>query len=111
MMTVPKAFTPSALSKLITPTYARLINAQLVHPANSFTVKPSELHSSLSRPLFVERYEPERLEVKEKDGTTKSGRLYLSASLEYGMIMGHAFFDGNKVRPGPSLSGMYDPFC
>lgn len=73
------------LASLITPTYVRLINSQLVHPADSLAVKPSELLSSLARPLQTSHYEPERQPS------------YLAATLSYGLIKGHPFMDGNKV--------------
>ncbi|EIM84739.1 uncharacterized protein STEHIDRAFT_60608 [Stereum hirsutum FP-91666 SS1] len=84
-MSIPAtAIAPLKLSRLFTPTYASLINSQLVFPALSLVVKPNELHSALARPLHVLRYEPER-----------SG-YYLGASLAYGIINGHPFMDGNK---------------
>jgi death-on-curing family protein len=72
------------LARLFTPTYARLINAQIVHPAASAVVKPNELCSALARPLQVAHYEPHQPAA------------YLAASLSYGIIKGHPFFDGNK---------------
>ncbi|CCM04745.1 uncharacterized protein FIBRA_06935 [Fibroporia radiculosa] len=90
------------LSRLFTPTYAKLINAQLVHPAQSQVVKPNELRSALARPLNVALYEPDK------------SPSFLAASLSYGIIKGgaapflscvgsashedtgHPFLDGNK---------------
>ncbi|EJD37009.1 hypothetical protein AURDEDRAFT_139932 [Auricularia subglabra TFB-10046 SS5] len=72
------------LSRLFTPEYARRINAQLVSPAQSVVVKPTELQSALVRPLNVSIYEPSR------------PASYLAATLSYGIIMGHPFMDGNK---------------
>jgi prophage maintenance system killer protein len=74
----------SRLSHLFTPTYARLINAQIVYPAQAAVVKPNELESALARPLQVAHYEPHR------------NADYLAASLAYGIIKGHPFLDGNK---------------
>ena len=73
------------LARLFTPTYVSLVNAQLVAPAHSQIVKPNELASALARPLQVAHYEPER------------PASYLAATLSYGLIQGHPFFDGNKV--------------
>ncbi|KAL6301117.1 hypothetical protein BKA93DRAFT_799362 [Sparassis latifolia] len=72
------------LARLFTPTYARMINAQIVHPAVSQLVKRNELQSALARPLHVAMYEPHK------------PASYLAASLSYGMIKGHPFLDGNK---------------
>ncbi|KAG6840042.1 hypothetical protein C0991_009415 [Blastosporella zonata] len=72
------------LSRLFTPEYARLINAQIVHPVQSVVVKPNELESALSRPVNMSIYEPE------------SGAAHLAATLSYGIIKGHPFMDGNK---------------
>jgi prophage maintenance system killer protein len=96
------------LARLFTPEYARRVNAQIVHPAESVVVKPNELESGLSRPLHVAAYEPDRPAA------------YLAATLSYGIIMGtsfsaitllvdthqfpgHPFQDGNK-RTGSRLS-------
>ncbi|KAG6830908.1 hypothetical protein H0H87_006831 [Tephrocybe sp. NHM501043] len=72
------------LSRLFTPEYARRINAQIVHPAQSVVVKPNELESSLSRPVHVSIYEPDRSAPQ------------LAATLSFGIIKGHPFLDGNK---------------
>ena len=64
------------LARLFTPEYARRINAQIVHPAESMVVKPNELESALSRPLHVAVYEPDRPAA------------YLAATLSYGIIKG-----------------------
>lgn len=82
------------LSRLLTPTYASRINAQLVHPAASQTVKPNELQSALARTLHVAKYEPDRPAT------------YLAATLAYGLIQGHPFLDGNKRTGGDKL-GVY----
>ena len=66
----------SRLARLFTPTYARMINSQLVYPAESQVVKPNELESSLARPLQVAVYEPDRPAE------------YLAATLAYGIIKG-----------------------
>lgn len=65
------------LARLFTPGYAARINVQLVYPAQSVIVKPSELSSALVRPLQTARYEPHR------------SAEYLAATLAYGMIQGH----------------------
>ena len=85
------------ISRLLTPTYASQINAQLVHPASSQVVKPNELQSALARTLHVARYEPDRPAT------------YLAATLAYGLIQGHPFFDGNK-RTG-EFDGYYRREC
>ncbi|KAL0961216.1 hypothetical protein HGRIS_006183 [Hohenbuehelia grisea] len=72
------------LARLFTPTYAALINAQIVSPAQSQIVKPNELASALMRPLQTSIYEPHRSPA------------YLAATLSYGLIRGHPFLDGNK---------------
>lgn len=77
------AHTPQ-LAWLFSPNYAHLINSQIVHPATSIVVKPNELCSALARPLQVAYYEPHQPPA------------YLAASLSYGIIKGHPFFDGNK---------------
>jgi len=64
------------LARLFTPEYARRINAQIVHPAESVVVKPNELESALSRPRHTAVYEPDRPAA------------YLAATLSYGMIKG-----------------------
>ena len=64
------------LARLFTPEYARRINAQMVHPAQSVVVKPNELESALTRPLHVAVYEPDRPAA------------YLAATLSYGIIKG-----------------------
>jgi hypothetical protein len=66
----------SRLARLFTPTFARAINAQIVHPANSHVVKPNELESALARPLHKAHYKPE------------SSAAELAASLSYGIIKG-----------------------
>ena len=76
------------LSRLFTPEYAKRINAQLVHPAQSVLVKPNELESALARPLHLAHYEPERPVA------------YLAATLSYGIVKGHPFVDGNKRTGG-----------
>jgi len=65
------------LARLFTPEYARRINAQIIHPAESVIVKPNELESALSRPLHVAVYEPGRPAA------------YLAATLSYGIIKGN----------------------
>lgn len=77
------------LSRLFTETYAKQINAQIIHPAESVVVKPNELLSALARPLHVAMYEPDRPPE------------YLAAQISYGIIKGHPFMDGNK------RTGMY----
>ncbi|EJF61084.1 hypothetical protein DICSQDRAFT_61512 [Dichomitus squalens LYAD-421 SS1] len=72
------------LARIFTPEYARRVNAQIVHPAQATVVKPNELESALARPVNVARYEPDRPAE------------YLAATLSYGVIKGHPFFDGNK---------------
>jgi prophage maintenance system killer protein len=72
------------LARLFTPEYARRINAQIVHPAESRVVKPNELESALSQPVNVSIYEPHRTAP------------YLAATLAFGIIKGHPFMDGNK---------------
>jgi death-on-curing family protein len=72
------------LASLITPTYAKFINAQLVAPAVSQVVKPNELLSALARPVQVAHYELDR------DAS------YLAATLLFGLMQGHPFLDGNK---------------
>ena len=93
------------LSRVLTPLYCQIINSEIVHPVSSIVVKPHELRSSLSRPLHVIRYEPER------------DVAFLAATLCYGLIqgvlssgdhlttvsdtihhitLGHPFMDGNK---------------
>ncbi|KAK0441854.1 hypothetical protein EV421DRAFT_1711270 [Armillaria borealis] len=85
---------PSTVARLLTPTYATILNTHLVHPAESIVVKPNELKSALVRPLQIARYEPHRSER------------YLAASLAYGMVKNHPFMDGNK-RTGFLLGHMY----
>ncbi|KAF8608042.1 hypothetical protein BDV93DRAFT_519112 [Ceratobasidium sp. AG-I] len=72
------------LVQLFTPTYVRLINAQLVAPAQAAVVEPNELKSALARPLQTAHYEPHRAPE------------YLAASMSFGIIKGHPFLDGNK---------------
>ncbi|GLB43396.1 putative fic/DOC family protein [Lyophyllum shimeji] len=72
------------LARIFTPEYARRVNAQIVYPCQARVVKPNELESALARPVNVARYEPDR-PVE-----------YLAATLSYGLIKGHPFFDGNK---------------
>ncbi|KAF8202469.1 hypothetical protein BJ912DRAFT_944902 [Pholiota molesta] len=72
------------LSRLFTAEYAKRINAQILHPAQSVLVKPNELESALARPLHLAHYEPEKTAP------------YLAATLSYGIIKGHPFMDGNK---------------
>ncbi|KZW04285.1 hypothetical protein EXIGLDRAFT_600147 [Exidia glandulosa HHB12029] len=79
------------LARIFTPTYARLVNAQIVHPVSSVVVKPTELIGALARPRNVAVYEPHHPAA------------YLAATLSYGIIMGtfyilacHPFMDGNK---------------
>ncbi|EIN12587.1 hypothetical protein PUNSTDRAFT_97372 [Punctularia strigosozonata HHB-11173 SS5] len=74
----------SHISRLFSPTYAARMNAQIVYPASSTVVKPNELASALARPVMTATYEPER------------PLTYLAATLAYGIIQGHPFFDGNK---------------
>lgn len=83
-LTSPMATHAIRLSQIFTPTFARAINAQLVHPASSQVVKPNELESALARPLHKAHYEPD------------SSTAELGTSLSYGLIMGHPFLDGNK---------------
>lgn len=84
------------LSHLFTPTFARAINIQLVHPSTSQVVKPNELESALARPLQKAYYEPE------------SSAAELGASLSFGLIKGHPFLDGNK-RTGSSIPSQRVP--
>ncbi|KAF9556902.1 hypothetical protein CPC08DRAFT_752235 [Agrocybe pediades] len=72
------------LCGLFTAEYAKRINAQIVHPAQSVIVKPNELESALARPLHLAYYEPDKTAP------------YLAATLSYGIIKGHPFMDGNK---------------
>ncbi|KAH7921132.1 hypothetical protein BV22DRAFT_1019952 [Leucogyrophana mollusca] len=72
------------LARLFSPTFASIINAQIVYPAASQVVKPNELESALARPLQKAHYQPE------------SSVAELAASLSYGIIKGHPFMDGNK---------------
>ncbi|KAI0755165.1 hypothetical protein C8Q80DRAFT_1095002 [Daedaleopsis nitida] len=81
---MPVVSQTARLARIFTSEYARRINAQLVHPAQSQVVKPNELESALARPRNVSRYEPDR-PVE-----------YLAATLSYGLIKGHPFLDGNK---------------
>jgi len=106
------------LARLFTPEYARRVNAQIVHPAESVAVKPNELESALSRPLHVAVYEPDRPAA------------YLAATLSYGIIKGnlpfhsfhllaftplrgHPFQDGNKRTggwlPPRKTTGLFKP--
>ena len=96
------------LARIFTPTYARRINAQLVHPAFAHVLKPNELESALVRPMIVATYEPDR--TVGYLAATFSFRLikgaYLSpARYDVGRRMmtsvrppcvGHPFLDGNK---------------
>jgi len=77
------------LSRLFTVEYAKRINAQIIHPAQTVIVKPNELESALCRPLHMSVYEPHQSPA------------YLAATLSYGIIRGHPFMDGNK-RTGSS---------
>ncbi|EIN12592.1 hypothetical protein PUNSTDRAFT_81884 [Punctularia strigosozonata HHB-11173 SS5] len=72
------------VARLFSPTYASRVNAQIVYPASHAVVKPNELYSALARPLMTATYEPDRPVT------------YLAATLAYGIIQGHPFFDGNK---------------
>ncbi|KAF6746019.1 hypothetical protein DFP72DRAFT_923961 [Ephemerocybe angulata] len=72
------------LYRVFTPEYVKRINAQIVHPAQAVVVKPNELGSSLSRPLHLSAYEPDR------------DPAYFAATLAFGIIKGHPFMDGNK---------------
>ncbi|EAU91937.1 hypothetical protein CC1G_11123 [Coprinopsis cinerea okayama7 len=85
------------LSRLFTPEYVKRINAQIVHPAPSVLVKPNELESSVSRPLQLSFYEPERPPA------------YFAATLSYGIIKGHPFMDGNKRTANEYLRAMGIP--
>ncbi|KAF8966503.1 hypothetical protein BDZ97DRAFT_1657744 [Flammula alnicola] len=91
---MPLSVHTARLARLFTSEYARRINAQIVHPAESVVVKPNELASSLVRPLHVSVYEPDRPVS------------YLAATLAYGIIKGHPFKDGNK-RTGFFLANEY----
>jgi len=59
------------LSRLFTVEYAKRINAQIVHPAQTVIVKPNELESALCRPLHMSVYEPHQSPA------------YLAATLSY----------------------------
>jgi prophage maintenance system killer protein len=67
------------LALLFSPTFARAINAQIVHPATSQVVKLNELESALARPLHKSNYQPE------------SSAADLAATLSYGIIKGHLY--------------------
>lgn len=72
----PMSAHAARLARLFTTEYARRINAQIVHPAESVVIKPNELESALCRPLHVAFYEPDRPAA------------YLAATLSYGIIKG-----------------------
>ncbi|TDL30215.1 hypothetical protein BD410DRAFT_709152 [Rickenella mellea] len=67
----------------ITAAFVRTLNQQVTGTAG-LVVKPNELQSALSRPLWKQTYAPDATPAQ------------LAASLAFGIFQNHPFMDGNK---------------